>query len=220
MIGDETAIIGTAARPSHRKELSLIAVLWLGVVISGTLVMLTVAQTPGVGAVPPAVWPETSGVPRTPGRAVLVMFVHPHCPCSRASIGELDRLVAGNRDRFSTQVMFVRPAGIVEGWEKTDLWRQAEAIPGVSVHCDAGGVEARRFHAGTSGATVLYDGGGNLLFEGGITAARGHAGDNAGSAAVTAVLGNRGAGQVSTPVFGCPLCEKTECRPENTLCKP
>ena len=61
---------------------------------------------------------------------------------------------------------------------------------------DDDGAEARRFGAETSGQTLLYDEHGALLFSGGITGARGHAGDNAGRASLVALL-NRGSGRSS-----------------------
>ena len=63
-------------------------------------------------------------------------------------------------------------------------WRSAAAIPGVTVHVDHDGGEARRFGAETSGFVVLYDAHGELLFAGGITTGRGQAGDNAETAGI------------------------------------
>jgi len=99
----------------------------------------------------------------------------------------------------------VKPAGLPEDWEQTDLWRRAAVIPGVDLTRDDDGAEARRFGAATSGQTVVYDGDGHLLFSGGITAARGHEGDNAGRSAIVSLLASRGAEPTSTPVFGCSL---------------
>jgi hypothetical protein len=46
-----------------------------------------------------------------------------------------------------------------------------------------------------------------LIFHGGITAARGHAGMNAGRAALEQFALSGIGGRASTPVFGCPLSE-------------
>ena len=72
---------------------------------------------------------------------------------------------------------------------------------------DNAGIEARRFHSETSGQTLLYDPAGNLRFQGGITFARGHAGDNPGRAALQELLLKGHASQVKTRVFGCSLVE-------------
>ena len=73
------------------------------------------------------------------------------------------------------------------------------------------GREAARFGAATSGQTFLYDARGGLLFSGGITGARAHAGDNAGrSAVVTLLNGTGGPAAPRTSVFGCPLFDRGE----------
>jgi hypothetical protein len=99
----------------------------------------------------------------------------------------------------------VRPPGEGPGWERTSLWTRAEGIPGVTVAADEDGVEATTFDARTSGEVRLYDADGVLRFAGGITAARGHSGDNAGRTAVEELLAGRGAAVARTPVYGCPL---------------
>src|SRR5205823_6234038 len=83
---------------------------------------------------------------------------------------------------------FYRPQNAPSDWERTDLYRQAAAIPGVTICRDEEGAEARYFHAATSGQTLLYDEAGRLLFSGGITAARGHEGDNDGQQTLIALL--------------------------------
>jgi hypothetical protein len=103
-------------------------------------------------------------------------------------------------------VLFVHPDAAPADWEKTDLWQSAAAIPGVSVFTDTNGVEAQRFGAQTSGQTILYDAQGKLLFQGGITAGRGHEGDNAGEDSIVALVHGEEPVVRKTPVFGCPLC--------------
>jgi hypothetical protein len=116
------------------------------------------------------------------------------------------------QDRVTAYVLFLKPPGFPDYWEETDLWRSAAAIPGVKVLRDDAGAEARRFRAATSGQTLLYDADGRLLFSGGITASRGHAGDNAGRSVIVALLTEGQGGQTETPVFGCPLrSAESEC---------
>ena len=92
-----------------------------------------------------------------------------------------------------------------EGWEKSDLWNAAVALPDTTVVRDDDGREAERFGAVTSGQTLLYDAQGTLLFSGGITGARGHAGDNAGRASLVALLNRVPGAHSATDVFGCSL---------------
>jgi hypothetical protein len=190
--------------------------LWLLVVGIGLSVLLGYENTPGAAAQPAASWPDDSQIQRAPGRATLVMLIHPHCPCSRASLGELALLMAQSQGRLAAYVLFLKPEGFSNNWEKTDLWQSAASIPGVKPIVDHDGIEARRFHARTSGQTVLYDAEGHLLFSGGITVARGHAGDNAGRSAIVSLLNANVAEQTETPVFGCPLFDdNSDCRKPN-----
>ena len=108
------------------------------------------------------------------------------------------------------QVWFLRPEHTSEAWTNTGLWHAAAAIPGVNVHEDFAGLEARRFQARTSGQVLLYSVDGQLLFQGGITESRGHSGDNAGRSAITAIVFGQSAAVWQTPVFGCSLFE-TNC---------
>ena len=51
----------------------------------------------------------------------------------------------------------------------------------------------------------LYDTSGKLRFHGGITASRGHAGDNRGRQAVVALARGETSDRAETPAFGCML---------------
>jgi hypothetical protein len=197
------------------------AVLWLSAITTGMAFMLRYSTSPGPTGVTPINWPVDSRIALDVNRPTLIMFAHPHCPCTRASIGELDQLMANCQGRLSAQVWFIKPAGTPADWTDTDLWHRTSAIPGVTVHRDDDGVEARRFQAETSGQTLLYAQNGQLLFRGGITISRGHAGDNPGLDALQALLEHKSSKQVQTPVFGCPLFAASTNQPQTgcVLCK-
>ena len=178
----------------------------------GTGFLWNYENTPGLAATAPEQWPGDSCIVRASDRPTLVMLAHPHCPCTRASIGELSRLMTQAQGRVTAYVLFVKPSEVSDGWEQTDLMKSAAAIPGVTAVRDEDGLEASRFHAATSGQVVLYAPDGKLLFSGGITSARGHAGDNAGRSAIVSLLTRDEATQGKTPVFGCPLfAHNNEC---------
>jgi len=158
----------------------------------------------------PSDWPAQTRVALDQKRNTLVMFAHPQCPCSRASIEELNRLLARCHGGVTVQVWFFKPAGFSEDWTRTSLWRSAAAIPGVTVYDDPDGAQARLFGAETSGYVLLYDPRGKLRFRGGITGSRGHAGDNAGEDAIVSLLDGQEPNLSQTPVYGCSLLG--ECR--------
>ncbi|MDP9291775.1 MAG: hypothetical protein M3O82_05370 [Verrucomicrobiota bacterium] len=107
--------------------------------------------------------------------------------------------------KLDASVVFWKPENATAEWEQTELRREAAAVPGVHLLSDEDGREARRFGAQTSGHTLLYDGSGHLLFSGGITGSRGHAGDNAGRSAIVSLVNSGSADRNSTFVFGCSL---------------
>jgi len=178
---------------------------WLILVGAGLAGMWRYAETAGPAATASGMWPRASHVVRDARRPTLLVFAHPQCACSRASIGELSILMTHVQERVTAKVLFYRPSGAADAWVHSDLWQSAAAIPGVEVAIDEDGTEASVFGAAVSGQTLLYDAAGDLIFSGGITVARGHAGDNTGRSALLSLLTNTDATTARTPVFGCFL---------------
>lgn len=183
----------------------LICVLWLLAAGAGAWGLMRYENTPTSSGETPSRWPAESRIERLAGHSSLVMFVHPHCPCSHASVAELNRLLSHCQGPATVHVLFIRPKGVSDDWTETSLRKSAEAIPGVKVELDPEGREAQRFGAESSGYVVLYSPDGQLLFSGGITGSRGHEGDNAGENLVIAGLNGQAVSLEHTPVFGCSL---------------
>ena len=192
---------------------TMVGVVWLAALGGGFWILWNYETTSGRAAEAPTAWPAGTQVPRPQGIATLVLSMHPQCPCSRASVEELNKLMAHCRDKLQVTVLMVRPEGTSENWDKTALWRSAAAIPGVKVITDDGGVESRRFGAATSGQALLYSAEGKLWFAGGITESRGHGGDNAGESTIMAIVLHQIQAPpqhfAQTPVYGCPLFSDT-----------
>lgn len=196
-------------RPLHLKPvrdlfLCLMIVAWAVAVGAGIWMLWRYANRPGPSGAA-AAWAPDSSLRPDPERPTLLIFIHPRCPCSRASVQELDTLLARAKVRPAVKALFVRPAGMSPGWERQALWSSAAAIPGVETAVDPGGDEARRFGVRTSGHVLLFASDGSPRFSGGITAARGHAGDNAGLSLVLDRLRDPALPPATTPVFGCLL---------------
>ena len=187
-------IFGTAAA----------GVVWVVAVALGLRALMNYENAPGAVAEVPKAWPA-SHIQLAHDRPTLVMLAHPHCPCTRASVGELAEVMARIDGKAVAYVLFSKPADSGTDWDDTGLLRTAAAIPGVTVVADPDGAGARRFGAETSGHTVLFAPDGRLLFSGGITQSRGHAGDNAGASAIVSLVHNGAAERPETFVFGCAL---------------
>ena len=193
-----------------RFLLKIVALVWLVLVTAALAGFTRYEQTAGSTGHPPLHWQRVIPMALDPAKPTLVMLVHPQCPCSRASLTELNRLEALCPNRAASYVLFLKPAGYTQAWTHSSLWRQASAIPGVTVREDDHGNMIRRLGAATSGETLVYAPNGHLLYQGGLTGERGHEGDNAGLSAVVAVL----RGQVNSakePVYGCPLTSDQGC---------
>ncbi len=182
-----------------------VGMLWIGGSCGGLVMLTMYANSPGPTPQAPPQWPTDTSIRLSEHGSTVILFAHPKCPCTRASIGELEKIVARFPHSISPWVVFFKPTGADESWDQTDLRTTALAIPGVQVITDLDGVETHRFNATTSGETVLYNNRGELQFNGGITLARGHAGDNTGRSAIEASLADTLPACHQTQVFGCPI---------------
>jgi hypothetical protein len=181
--------------------------------LAGFHVLMNYQTGAGANGSVPEGWPASSKLRREPGRANLIMFLHPKCACSRASVEELNHLLAKTPSKPAVKVFFVMPKQAPEGWRKSALWKSASKINGVQLLEDPDGEAARLFGAKTSGDVLVYDPNGRLLFNGGITPGRGHQGDNAGLDAVVDLISGKNTSLHHTPVYGCELvgnCSKTD----------
>lgn len=197
-----------AIGPMGTRRLSFLVVLWSIGIIAGFLVLMQYSLTPGQPKPVPLSWPSASGMRLATDRPTLLMFLHPQCPCSSASLEQLNRVLARSSSRLVTHLVFFQPGSTPDSWRTADLWSAAARIPGVLISADADGREVRRFGAATSGTTFLFDPMGRLLFQGGITAQRGHAADNAAADALLKSLSTGMVSDQNAPVFGCPLFDQ------------
>jgi hypothetical protein len=192
-------------RVAVRIAVAVALILWLAGVIFGTRVLWAYKSTPGANAVAPAKWPGSRLVTPASGRSTLVMFVHPLCSCTRASLSELESVLRQSGDRVSAWVMVLNPGGASDEWKKSSTLESARHLAGVHLVMDTDGAEAGRFGAATSGQVLLYDAHGQLQFSGGITGARGHVGDNTGEARVVSFVNTGTADSHEHSVYGCGL---------------
>jgi len=183
------------------------AAIWIATIALALDAIRKFESTPGVAADAPQRWPEVSAIDRNPNGSTLVMLIHPHCSCSRASIRELAEIIDAAPRTLRTFVFVYRPKDAAAGWEQTDVTRAAAVLRRTTLVIDEDGAMARRFGGITSGQTLLYDREGRLRYAGGVTSLRGHAGLNGGRVAVIR-LANTESGKATHPVFGCAITSR------------
>src|SRR5688572_2004456 len=105
----------------RRNAWLLIGLLWATTVVGGFGALLRYKGTAGDGGAPPATWPPPARLALDGDRPTLLLFVHPRCPCSRASVAELGRLLQRVRGRVAATVVFIRPPDAAPDFSHTDL---------------------------------------------------------------------------------------------------
>lgn len=191
--------------PMMKRSITTLISLWGILLIAGSYFIIGYELTPGEsGSVVPNL-PDHPVIDDGDGLPTLLVFAHPRCPCTTATIRQLERLLAECGDGIATTVIFLQPANQPENWSKTPLWEAATQIPSVKVRPDFAGQLARQLKVYTSGTAILFDQSGRLIFQGGITASRGHEGDNFGADSIRSFVQSGGSPRRSTPVFGCSL---------------
>ncbi len=179
-----------------------LAGLWVLTIAAGLVALQRHAAIASESAPAAARWPAGSGVARDPSRQTLVVFVHPGCPCTRATLRQLERVTAHHPGAAAVRVLFRDDGDDVTA---AAAWGLSARVPGAVRVRDPGGAEARRFGARTSGEVMLFDAGGVLRFQGGVTPGRGHEGDNEGAAALDRAMRGAPASSLRARVFGCDL---------------
>ena len=183
-----------------------LAVAWLTLVGFGFRELAREQLTPGAGAaIPAGSFPSGTSISLSSSAPTLVVFLHPYCPCSRATLHELQLVLAEAKTKVTTNFVFTVPAGLPGDWKKSGLWQSALQVAGTRVLEDGQGREAHAFGATTSGDCFLYSEQGRLLYHGGVTALRGHEGPNRGEEALREVIGNGRVATFNAPAFGCSL---------------
>jgi len=209
---------GEACGRRPRRSMLVVAAVGTWGLVAGASLLSLIAYSRNAGRMGP---PDAAQAPAMlvgEYQYTLVVAVHPRCPCTRASLFELQRLMARCGGRLGCRVLVVRPAGAPQDWEATDIVRTVRRLPRTEVELDADGKVARSLGCETSGSVVLLDAAGAPRFWGGITASRGHAGDNPGSDSIAAIVFGRHPGRRTTPVFGCDLVGGQPSPPVRACC--
>lgn len=209
---------GVAVRAVATKRVwaAALSAAWLLGLVASLASVVRYKTSPGAEGPTPARWPEASTLPHSPGRNTLVLFLHPECPSSRASLAEFNWLMNDALVRETTDgvVVFAELIQPPDPHAPFSSWARAAEVPNTVRRLDVDGAEAARFGALTGGHAALYDGDGALRYSGGLTNSRGHQGDNVGRRSVLAVVTGSGRAAPHRPVYGCALHDPTDATEE------
>jgi len=180
---------------------------WTLCVAGGFVALWVHAAKQGSLGGPISHWPAESTLPLHADLPTLVVFIHPECPCSRATLDHL-RPLAEKGDTSIVLVTMTPPIGESTLPRGVGCHQQIASLaekPNVVRIDDVGGDEAKRFDATTSGSCFLFTPDSRSVFQGGVTSGRGHRGANAGLRMMTDRIGGKSESAATYPVFGCSL---------------
>ena len=211
-------ISGNAALRRGGAQTLALGVVWIAAVITGFAAALIHEQTPADPHDVTVQWPAQTVCVPPHDKPMLVVFIHPKCPCTRASLVEIANLHETCGERLDVQFVFLDRGNAP--WQSTDTehWETVREINAGPAFVDADGKEHRRFGATTSGEVFLYRPSGELAFHGGVTVGRGHAGESPGRVAIEAIVTKSAAEAATTPVYGCSL-ESPCCQAAGKCCQ-
>lgn len=194
-------------RPEGKRwPLITLCVVWGLALLSGFLLLFAYKGTStDLGYAAPSKFPAESSLLAAADKPTLLMFIHPRCACSRASLAELERVLLRVGEAAKTYVVVHSDTDVMID---TDITQKAAHLPNVVMVADAAGREAARFLASTSGHTLLYSAQGNLVFSGGLTNTRGHEGPSFGQEHLLSALSAQVSARKHAEIFGCSLKEK------------
>lgn len=185
---------------------------WMLACVSLFVMLWSYANVAGTQGMLPAGWSPATQLQAPDDRAMLLVFAHPKCPCTRATMSAIERLQREVPGTFATRVVFYEPDVADASWRETDLWARAAKLIDAKAIADPGGLMTSEAGAVVSGCVALFDRDGVLQFWGGLTPSRGHEGESVGLSALRSILRGRDPGPVRAPVYGCEITGTIECQ--------
>jgi hypothetical protein len=195
---------------SPRKAIGLVAgfTLWLACIAAGFCAIQRYSAKAGPARVPDSTFETFFAAHRQSGRPLLVMAVHPLCPCTSASLAELGDLLARSHGTCDALLLQYHPLHGTPEWPVDTSPRQLGGVS-VAVVLDQGGKIGTALGAETSGHAVLVDARGTVRFHGGLTIARNHRGRSPAQDAILEILAGGQPKLTTAPVYGCTFGPET-----------
>ena len=108
--------VGPPVTRGRRNAMTLTVAIWLMLTATGLGALSFYAFTGSSPVQAAQQWPTNEILALDPARPVLVLFLHPRCPCSSASITELHRVLSRYPDVFQTYAVLTVPPGAASDW--------------------------------------------------------------------------------------------------------
>lgn len=179
----------------------LALLVWIALVAAGFARLVVYQQSPGADIVPA----EISEPNPECETWTLLVGVHPRCPCTQATVNELEHLLRRYPASLDCQVMIYHPEKRGQEWLALPMVNQLRILPQVTLRGDSEGRELAALGIETSGGVRLFDPTGKLRFHGGITPSRGHRGVNMGSEIIETLLRGEPTNLDHAHVYGCRI---------------
>lgn len=185
--------------------LALLIPTWVGIIVHCQAWLLGYGLAPGEVHRPASIIHKDGKLASgRESRPRLILALHPRCPCSRATLSELEKILSERPGVGEVTILMYKPALESDEWMSGSIWERCRAIE-CRIVVDTDGRIAGSLGCQTSGSVVVYDAEGRLRYYGGITAGRGHEGDNPGARAVKDIFAGLQVEAESMPVFGCRI---------------
>lgn len=181
--------------------------LWIFVILAGVSALARFAYVPGDAANAPKSWPILTRLPAPANRPEILVFLHPKCGCSQATLRNLETMLPEIGEKAVVKLV-LNDLGDPKLLEESRAFSTAKTLKNITLVVDHNGFETNAFEVKTSGQVMLYDESGRLVFAGGLTPFRGHEGVSEGELSIVKWLNQRDMTWKTTSVFGCAMKEK------------
>src|SRR5216684_2215682 len=94
----------------------LALLLWLGLIAGGYARLLRYSFAAGKASASPHIIPSSVAAQAPSARAQLFLALHPRCPCSRATLSELAKILSRAAQAGDVTVLMYKPANEPDRW--------------------------------------------------------------------------------------------------------
>src|SRR4051812_23804728 len=101
---------------------------WCGLAAFGYAILLRYSFANGNASPAPRIIPSSLAASSPPGRPQLFVALHPRCPCSRATVRELAKILTRTAFTAQTTVLMYRPEKETDSWMEGPLLRECRRM--------------------------------------------------------------------------------------------